>query len=62
MIIHWKNGKWNFHKICESPHNYDMGSLYIENGLWRIIGPSDPGPQRYGTVERWQCGPVLMRV
>jgi len=49
MIIHWKNGKWNFHKICESPHNYDMGSLYIENGLWRIIGPSDPGPQRYGT-------------
>ena len=49
MIIHWKNGKWNFHKVCESPHNYDMGSLYIENGLWRIIGPTEPGPQRYGT-------------
>ena len=49
MIIHWKNGKWNFHKVCESPHNYDMGSLYIENNIWRIIGPTEPGPQRYGT-------------
>ena len=49
MIIHWKNGKWNFHKVCESTHNYDMGSLYIENDTWRIIGPTEPGPQRYGT-------------
>ena len=29
-ILHWKNGKWNFHKVCSSSHNYDMGSLYIE--------------------------------
>lgn len=49
MIIHWKNGQWNFYKVCESPHNYDMGSLYIEKDLWRIIGPTEPGPQRYGT-------------
>jgi hypothetical protein len=48
MIIHWKNGQWNLHKVCESTHNYDMGSLYVENGLWRIIGPTEPGPQRYG--------------
>jgi len=49
MIIHWKNGKWNFHKVCESTHNYDMGSLYIEKNCWRIIGPTEAGPQRYGT-------------
>lgn len=48
MIIHWKNGKWNFSKVCESTHNYDMGSLYIEKDVWRIIGPTDPGPQKYG--------------
>jgi hypothetical protein len=49
MIIHWNNGKWNFHKVCESTHNYDMGSLYIEKDIWRIIGPTEPGPQKYGT-------------
>lgn len=49
MIIHWKNEKWNFHKVCESTHNYDMGSLYIEKGTWRIIGPTEAGPQKYGT-------------
>jgi hypothetical protein len=48
MIFHWKNNKWNIHKVCESTHNYDMGSLYIEKGLWRIIGPTEPGPQKYG--------------
>jgi hypothetical protein len=47
-IIHWKNGKWNFSKVCESSHNYDMGSLYVEKDLWRIIGPTEPGPQKYG--------------
>ena len=48
-IIHWKNGQWNFHKLCESTHNYDMGSLYIENNLWRIVGPTEAGPQKLGT-------------
>lgn len=49
MIIHWKNNKWTFHKVCESTHNYDMGSLYIESDSWKIIGPTEPGPQKYGT-------------
>jgi len=51
-IIHWKNGKWNFSKVCESSHNYDMGSLYVEKDLWRIIGPTEPGPQKYGGRRR----------
>ena len=48
-IIHWKNGKWNFHKVCESTHNYDMGSLYVDKKVWQIIGPTEAGPQQYGT-------------
>ena len=48
-ILHWKNGLWNIHKVCASTHNYDMGSLYIEKDLWRIVGPTEPGPQKYGT-------------
>ncbi len=31
-------------------HNYDMGSLYIEgDGTWRIIAPTEVGPQKWGT-------------
>jgi hypothetical protein len=49
MIIHWKDNKWNFSKVCESDHNYDLGSLYISGYDWRIIGPTDPGPLKYRT-------------
>jgi hypothetical protein len=48
-IIHWKDGKWNFSIVCTSTHNYDMGSLYIENKVWRIVGPTEAGPQKSGT-------------
>jgi hypothetical protein len=48
MIIHWKKNKWNFNKICESGHNHDMGSLYISGNEWRIVGPTEQGPQKYG--------------
>jgi hypothetical protein len=49
IIIHRKDKRWNFTKVCESDHNYDMGSLYIDDNEWRIIGPTEPGPQKYGT-------------
>ena len=48
-IIHWKNGRWNYSKVCNSTHNYDMGSLYTESKVWRIIGPTEAGPQKLGT-------------
>jgi len=36
--------------VTTSDHNYDHGSLYIEpDGTWRIIAPTDPGPQDYDT-------------
>lgn len=56
MVVKWKDGKWNIYKVCESTHNYDMGSLYIDNKDWQIIGPTEPGPQFYGTggeMARW---------
>ncbi len=56
-IAHWTGGKWNFSVVCESTHNYDMGSLYIEGNVWRIIGPTGAGPQKLGTggeMELWE--------
>lgn len=46
----WTGSEWDFRTVTTSDHNYDMGSLYIEeDGAWRIIGPTAPGPQAYGT-------------
>lgn len=48
-IAHWTDDDWLFHKVTTSTHNYDTGSLYIEeDGTWRIIGPTEPGPQPHG--------------
>jgi hypothetical protein len=49
-VVHWQGGRWEFRDVTRSTHNYDMGSLYIEDdGTWRIIGPTEPGPQYHGT-------------
>jgi hypothetical protein len=49
-IVRWLDGGWQFHDITTSTHNYDMGQLYIEKGgPWRILGPTNPGPFRWGT-------------
>jgi hypothetical protein len=56
-LIHWKNGQWVYSKVCSSTHNYDMGSLYTEGKTWTIIGPTEPGPQHWGTggeMALWQ--------
>ncbi|WP_266368841.1 BNR-4 repeat-containing protein [Tellurirhabdus rosea] len=46
----WWNGRqWEIREVAQSDHNYDMGSLYVEGGLWRIIGPLEPGGQPFGT-------------
>jgi hypothetical protein len=49
-IAHWMGDRWDFSEVTRSTHNYDMGSLYIEeDGIWRIIAPTEPGPQLHGT-------------
>lgn len=48
-LYRYNRGKWDKRVVCTSTHNYDMGSLYVEGYDWRIIGPTEPGPQHYGT-------------
>ncbi|HTL07154.1 MAG TPA: BNR-4 repeat-containing protein [Chitinophagaceae bacterium] len=48
-VAHWNGQRWIFTDLCAATHNYDMGSLYIEGDTWRVIGPTVPGPQLYGT-------------
>ncbi|MFW6164311.1 MAG: BNR-4 repeat-containing protein, partial [Planctomycetota bacterium] len=46
----WTGRTWEIRGQITSDNNYDMGSLYIEGpDLWRLIGPTEPGPQRYNT-------------
>ena len=46
----WTGEKWHVRPAMESDHNYDMGPLYLEKGgTWRIIAPTEPGPQPFGT-------------
>ena len=48
-IAHWSGETWAFCEITTSTHNYDMGSLYIEDdGTWKIIAPTEAGPQKHG--------------
>jgi len=48
-LAHWTGETWAFRVVTTSDHNYDMGSLYIEADRWRVLAPTDPGPQPWGT-------------
>lgn len=48
MVARWTGTEWMSRPVTTSDNNYDMGSLYLEDdGAWRIIAPTEPGPQRY---------------
>jgi hypothetical protein len=47
-IARWAGNRWEFTEITRANHNYSTGSLYIEDGQWRIIGPTQRGPQPIG--------------
>lgn len=53
----WTGAKWVIRPAFTSDNNYDMGSLYLEaDGLWRVIGPTETGPQPYnpgGEIAVW---------
>jgi hypothetical protein len=53
----WTGERWEIRPAFRSDNNYDMGSLWIEDdGTWRVIAPSEPGPQAYnpgGEVALW---------
>jgi len=48
-VAHWRDGRWNFSTVTTSDHNYDMGSLHVLGREWRIVAPTDTGPQKWGT-------------
>ena len=46
----WTGTAWEYRPFTTSDHNYDHGSMYIEaDGTWRVIAPTAPGPQAFGT-------------
>lgn len=53
----WTGKEWQLRDAFRSDNNYDMGSLWIaDDGSWRIIAPSETGPQPYnpgGEVAVW---------
>lgn len=49
-IAHWTGDKWVFHAVTTTDHNYDSASLSFDaDGTWRLLSPTEPGPQPYGT-------------
>jgi hypothetical protein len=55
----WTGDSWQRHPFTTSDHNYDFGSLYVEDGLWRIIAATEPGPQPFGAggeIAMWTSG------
>lgn len=52
----WTGNDWDIRPAFMSDNNYDMGSLWIEDDVWRIIAPTETGPQPYnpgGEVAMW---------
>ncbi len=47
-LTRWDGTRWLTSVITTSDHNYDMGSLYISDNTWRIVGPTEAGPQAWG--------------
>ncbi|MFT5886930.1 MAG: hypothetical protein ACI9IP_003402 [Arcticibacterium sp.] len=47
-LTKWDGKKWRTSLITNSDHNYDMGSLYISEDAWHIVGPTEKGPQLWG--------------
>jgi hypothetical protein len=56
-VARWTGEEWAFHDVTRSTHNYDTGCLDASGAVWTIIGPTEPGPQHWGTggeMALWQ--------
>jgi hypothetical protein len=47
-ITKWEDRRWQTKVVTTSNHNYDMGSIFIEGNVWKIVGPTEDGPQKHG--------------
>ena len=48
FTAHWTGETWQRRPFATSDHNYDYGALCIDGDTWRIIAPTEPGPQPHG--------------
>jgi len=48
-VIRWDGKQWQNHIVTASDHNYDMGSLFLEGDIWKVVGPTEKGPQDFAT-------------
>ncbi|PHN04495.1 BNR-4 repeat-containing protein [Flavilitoribacter nigricans] len=56
-VSRWQKGGWQTSVITTSDHNYDMGSLWIDEDTWTVVIPSGNEPQLHGgggEVEIWK--------
>ena len=47
-LTRWNGAEWVSTVITTSNHNMDMGGLYVDADVWRVIGTTEPGPQPWG--------------
>ncbi|MBT3382243.1 MAG: hypothetical protein HN778_19900 [Prolixibacteraceae bacterium] len=47
-VSKWDGQNWLTTVVTTSDHNYDMGSIYISEKEWKIVGPTEKGPQEWG--------------
>ena len=47
-VAHWTGQAWEYATVTTSDHNYDMGSLYVDGAEWRVLAPTEVGPQAWG--------------
>lgn len=48
-IARWTPEGWQYTEFARANHNYSTGSLYIEGDEWRVVGPTERGPQPVGS-------------
>jgi len=48
-VARWDGETWHFSEVSSTTHNYDVGSIHIEDDVWRVFAPAEPGPQRWGS-------------
>jgi hypothetical protein len=56
-LTRWNGKSWITSTLFTADHNYDMGSLYIQEETWKIIAPIQPGPYPFATggeIQIWQ--------
>ncbi len=47
-LSRWDGKAWQTSVISQVGHNYAMGSLWVDGDEWKVIVPTQTGPQRWG--------------